>query len=238
MRRETLEFAKKFEKAWERLREEKGYNGSPEELFLEILERAKGKSFLEGLANKLGVSTTFLIEFLERFFETILCRGEKKLGEFLEEVENGNWVLVDEKILKEFEEKNKKRILEFKKFAKLDYYSAKVGLFNLLLERVPKELELWERFEKLRKEKNLDKEDFFYNLLSEEEARLKEDVELIPVSGKNWKKLVELFQKLPSDSREALFRKLRERMNRAISSTICDVLRIIKQEGKKREKTL
>ncbi len=235
MRRETFEFARKFEKAWERLRKEKGYSGTPEELFLEILEKAEGKSFLEDLADRLGVSTSFLIEFLERFFETILCRGEEKLGEFLEEVESGNWVLVDGKILKDFEEKNKKRILEFKKFAKLDEYSAKVGLLNLLLERVPKDLSLWDKFESLREEKGISSEDFLFNLLTEEEARTKEDVELIPVSGKNWKKLVELFKKLPENQKDALFKRLQERMNRAITSTIHDVSQLIRKLEKKRK---
>lgn len=234
MKEETQEFCEKFEKVWEKLKKEKGYEGSPENLFLEILDIARSKYFIDDLAKKLGVSTTFLAEFLERFFDIFNFKGEERLLDFLQEVEKGNWILVKGDILEEFEKRNKQRILDFKSFAKLDKYSAKVGLLNLLLEKVPKDLSLWDKFEKLRKEKGISAEDFFFNLLTEEEARTKEDVELIPVSGKNWKKLVELFKKLPENQKDALFKRLQERMNRAVTSTIHDASQLIRKLEKKK----
>ena len=235
MRRETLKFCEKFEKTWEKLKKEKGYNGSPEDLFLEILDIARSKYFIDDLAKKLGVSSVFLAEFLERFFDVFNFKGEESLLSFLQEVEKGNWILVKGNILEEFEKRNKQRILDFQKVAKLDKYSAKVGLLNLLLERVPKDLSLWDKFESLREEKGVSSEDFLFNLLTEEEARTKEDVELIPVSGKNWKKLVELFKKLPENQKDALFKRLQERMNRAITSTIHDASQLLRKLEKKKK---
>ena len=219
MEKETLEFAKKFEEVRKKLKEKGLFDGSPEELFLEILETARRKIQYEEL-----------VKALADVF------GEENLEELAKEIRNRNFLILKNGILDDFEKKNKQKILEFAKALNLSKGEATIALFNVLLQRAPKDLSLWDEFEILRKEKNLSPEDFFHNLIYEEKAKKEKNTELIPVSGKAWNELVKHYQMLPENQKEAVMEKLTRRINKAIESTTKEVKQILKKLEKKKAK--
>lgn len=218
MEKETLEFAKKFESVWKKLRERGLFEGTPEELFLEVLETARKKLRHE--------------ELLEAFVEVF---GEDNLEALTEEIRNLRFLFVKEGILEEFEKKNKKKILEFAKALKISKTEALFGLFNAMLEKIPKDLSLWMEFERLRKERSMTAEEYFNNILIVEKEKEEKDTELIPVSGKFIKELSKEARKLPVAQRQAIMDKLTKRVDKAIESTLKEVKQKVRKLEKKKK---